>query len=187
MQKRLKQVILLAAFVPAFAMAQTSAPIDPAMRAAIKDLLDVTDASKFVTMIGENMQAQAKQAVQPILQQELVNNKTLTNARKQAIVPTLRDVAVPRMESSAGQVFTTEQFRQDATQAQYAAYAKYYSIEDIKKLTAFYHSPIGQKFMQVQDRVGHDALDPVLQKYGQLSFDTLKTQADHEIAAAARK
>ena len=68
MQKRFKQLMLLAAFVPTFAMAQAlqnqmpapadntaaAAPVDPAKQAAIKDLLDAIDAhGTYAATAGE--------------------------------------------------------------------------------------------------------------------------------------
>src|SRR5437588_13075292 len=78
MQIRFKQLMLLAAVVPTFAMAQAlqsqapaapaaaAAPVDPAKQAAIKDLLDAIDAQKLVGAIGNSAQMQAKQLVPAI-------------------------------------------------------------------------------------------------------------------------
>ena len=137
MQKGFKQLMLLAAFVPAFAMAQAlqtqtpnpadstaaAAPVDPAKQAAIKDLLDAIDAQKLVGAIGNSAQMQAKQLVPAILSDALTENKTMTDKQKQASVPTLQKNAVPKLVDAAGQVFATDSFRQDAMLAQYDAYA----------------------------------------------------------------
>src|ERR1700754_4520083 len=145
MQKRFKMWMLLAAFVPTFAMAQalqsqdpnaaaavtSPAPVDPAKQAAIKDLLDAIDAQKLVGAIGNSAQMQAKQLVPAILSDALSENKTMTDKQKQASVPTLQKNAVPKLVDSAGQVFATASFRQDALQAQYDAYAKYYTTQEI--------------------------------------------------------
>ncbi len=112
MQKRFKQLMLLAAFVPTFAMAQAlqtqtpnpadtstaaAAPVDPAKQAAIKDLLDAIDAQKLVGAIGNSAQMQAKQLVPAILSDALSENKTMTDKQKQASVPTLQKNAVPKL------------------------------------------------------------------------------------------
>jgi hypothetical protein len=194
MQKRFKQVMLLAALVPTFAMAQalqsqapaasaTAAPVDPAKQAAIKDLLDAIDAQKLVGAIGNSAQMQAKQLVPAILSDALSENKTLSDKQKQAAVPTLQKNAVPKLVDSAGQVFATDQFRQDAMQAQYDAYAKYYSAQEIKDLTTFYKSPTGRKFIQVQDQVGRDVVNGLMQKYMPQSIKATRDQADKEVAS----
>ena len=197
MQKRFKQVMLLAALVPTFAMAQAlnsqqapaaapaaaAAPIDPAKQAAIKDLLDAIDAQKLVGAIGNSAQMQAKQLVPAILSDALSENKTLTDKQKQAAVPTLQKNSVQKLVDSAGQVFATDSFRQDAMQAQYEAYAKYYSVQEIKDLTTFYRSPTGRKFIQVQDQVGRDVVSGLMQKYMPQSIRATREQADKEVAS----
>jgi len=196
MQKRFKQVMLLAALVPTFAMAQAlqtqapaqapaaaAAPVDPAKQAAIKDLLDAIDAQKLVGAIGNSAQMQAKQLVPAILSDALSENKTMTDKQKQAAVPTLQKNAVPKLVDEAGQVFATDSFKQDAMQAQYDAYAKYYSAQEIKDLTTFYRSPTGRKFIQVQDQVGRDVVNGLMQKYMPQAIKATRTQADQEVAS----
>ena len=196
MQKRFKQVMLLAALVPTFAMAQAlqnqapaqapaaaAAPVDPAKQAAIKDLLDAIDAQKLVGAIGNSAQMQAKQLVPAILSDALSENKTMTDKQKQAAVPSLQKNAVPKLVDSAGQVFATDSFKSDAMQAQYDAYAKYYSTQEIKDLTTFYRSPTGRKFIQVQDQVGRDVVNSLMQKYMPQSIKATRDQADKEVAS----
>ncbi|MGA7817079.1 DUF2059 domain-containing protein [Caballeronia sp.] len=200
MQKQFKQWMLLAAFVPTFAMAQslqsqaapdvsaaaTAAP-DPAKQAAIKDLLDAIDAQKLVGAIGNSAQMQSKQLVPAILSDALSENKTMNDKQKQAAVPQLQKDTVPRLVDSAGQVFATDSFRQDAMQAQYDAYAKYYTTAEIKDLTTFYKSPTGRKFIQVQDQVGRDVVNGLMQKYMPQSIKATRAQADKEVAAIKPK
>jgi hypothetical protein len=200
MQKQFKQWMLLAAFVPTFAMAQslqsqaapdvsaaaTAAP-DPAKQAAIKDLLDAIDAQKLVGAIGNSAQMQSKQLVPAILSDALSENKSMNDKQKQAAVPQLQKDTVPRLVDSAGQVFATDSFRQDAMQAQYDAYAKYYTTAEIKDLTTFYKSPTGRKFIQVQDQVGRDVVNGLMQKYMPQSIKATRAQADKEVAAVKPK
>ena len=93
MQKQFKQLVLLAALVPTFAMAQAlsnsapaapaaAAPIDADKKAAIKDLLDAIDAPKLVSAIGNSAEMQAKQLVPAILSDALSENKTLNDKQK---------------------------------------------------------------------------------------------------------
>jgi hypothetical protein len=68
-------------------------------------------------------------------------------------------------------------------QAQYDAYAKYYSTDEIKDLTKFYKSSTGRKFIQVQDQVGRDVVGGLMQKYMPQSIQATRAQADKEVAA----
>lgn len=199
MQKQFKQWMLLALFVPTLAMAQalpaqggaasaaSATPIDAAKQAAIKELLDAIEAPKLVSAIANSAQMQAKQLVPAILSDALTENKALNDKQKQAVVPTLQKNAVPKLVESAGTVFNSEQFRQDAMQAQYDAYAKYYSASEIKDLTAFYKSPTGRKFIEVQDQVGRDVVSGLMQKYMPTSIKATRDQADKEVAAVKKK
>ncbi len=196
MQRRFKQWMLLAAFVPTFAMAQAlqsqqtpAAPAaaadanDPAKQGAIKELLAAIDAQKLVSAIGNSAQMQAKQLVPAILSDALSENKSMSDKQKQAAVPALQKNAVPKLVDSAGQVFASDQFRQDAMQAQYEAYAKYYTTQEIKDLTTFYKSPTGRKFIEVQDQVGRDVVNGLMQKYMPQSIKATRDQADKEVTA----
>jgi uncharacterized protein len=201
MQKQFKQWMLLALFVPTLAMAQalptqggaapttqpSAAPIDPAKQAAIKELLDAIDAPKLVGAIANSAQMQAKQLVPAILSDALTENKTLNDKQKQAAVPSLQKNAVPKLVESAGTVFNSDQFRQDAMQAQYDAYAKYYATSEIKDLTNFYKSPTGRKFIEVQDQVGRDVVSGLMQKYMPTAIKATRDQADKEVTAVKAK
>lgn len=199
MQKQFKQWMLLALFVPTLAMAQalpaqggavatqSAAPVDPAKQAAIKELLDAIDAPKLVSAIANSAQMQAKQLVPAILSDALTENKTLNDKQKQAAVPSLQKNAVPKLVESAGTVFGSDQFRQDAMQAQYDAYAKYYTTSEIKDLTTFYKSPTGRKFIEVQDQVGRDVVSGLMQKYMPAAIKATRDQADKEVASVKAK
>ncbi|VVE08935.1 DUF2059 domain-containing protein [Pandoraea fibrosis] len=186
MQRNVKKWMWLLLAAPAMAMAQQSAPLDADKKAAIKDLLDAIDSNKLVAAIGDGAQQQARQVSVGVLQEQLETNKTLSDAQKQTIVPILQQNAVPKLVESAGKVFTSDAFKNDAVQAQYNAYGKYYSTEEIKGLTAFYKSPVGQKYIKVQDQVGQEVVGSLMQKYGPQSTEASRKQADAEIAAAAK-
>ncbi|WP_374624341.1 DUF2059 domain-containing protein [Pandoraea sp.] len=186
MQRNVKKWMWLLLAAPAMAMAQQSAPLDADKKAAIKELLDAIDANKLVAAIGSGAQEQAKQLAPRVLEQELMDNKTLSDAQKQAIVPTLQQSSIPKLQERAGTVFMSDAFKNDAVQAQYVAYGKYYTTEEIKGLTAFYKSPVGQKYIKVQDQVGQEVVGGLMQKYMPQSIEASKKQADAEIAAAAK-
>jgi uncharacterized protein len=193
MQKQFKKLVLLAAMVPTFAMAQAlsnapapaAGPVDADKKAAIQDLLNAIDANKLVGAISHSAENQAKQLVPAILSDALSENKTMTDAQKQASVPKLQQGAVPKLVDGAGKVFETPAFQSDAMKAQFDAYAKYYSTSEIRGLTAFYKSPVGQKFIAVQDEVGHDVVNGLMQKYMPQAIKATRDQADREVAAVA--
>jgi len=98
-------------------------------------------------------------------------------------VPSLQQTTVPKLVADAGQVFQTEQFHKDAMQAQFDAYAKFYSTQELKDLNTFYRSTTGRKFIQVQDQVGHEIVGSLMQRYMPQSIQAIRAEADKEIAA----
>jgi len=203
MQKRIKQLALIAMFVSPLAvsplvMAQAldqqqgggnqPAPIalpdvDPSKAQAINGLLQAIDGEKLAGAIGNSAQMQAKQLVPAILSDALSENKSLTDAQKQAAVPQLQQNEVPKLVNGAGQVFATDAFRRDAVSMQQKAYSKYYTVQEIKDLTAFYSSPTGKKFIEVQDQVGRDVVNGLMQRYMPQSIQATRATADADIAA----
>ncbi|WP_225721208.1 DUF2059 domain-containing protein [Candidatus Vallotiella sp. (ex Adelges kitamiensis)] len=199
MKRQFKQWILVATIVPTLAIAQalpsqnsatsTSAiaPVDLVKQAAIQDLLDAIDAPKIISAIANGAQMQAKQLVPAILSNALTESKLLNDKQKQAAVPTLQKSAIPKLLESAGTVFKSEQFRQAAMQAQYDAYAKYYSVSEIKDLLKFYKSPAGHKFIEVQDQISRDIVGNLMQKCMPTSIKETRNQADKEVASLKMK
>lgn len=183
MQRNVKKWMWLLLAAPAMAMAQQSAPLDADKKAAIKELLDAIDSNKLVAAIGEGAQAQVRQMAMGGLQEQLVEDKTLSEAQKRDLVPILQQSAVPKLTDGVGKVFTSDAFKNDAIQAQYSAYGKYYTTDEIKGLTAFYKSPVGQKYIKVQDQVGQEVVGGLMQKYMPQSIDAARKQVDAEYAA----
>jgi len=179
------QPLTMQAEAPA-ATAPAATPLDPAQLAAVKDLLAAIDADKHATAIGNSAQLQMKQLTPAILSDALSENKKLTDAQKRAAVPQLRQHALAKLAEQAGQLFTTPQFHQDALQAQRDAYAKYYTVDEIKDLTRFYKSNAGRKFLQVQDQVGAYVLNSLMQKYMPPSIQATREQADKEVDLVAK-
>lgn len=157
--------------------------IDSEKLVKINTLLETIDAKKLIEAIGSSAQMQAHQFVPAILSDALSESKLLTDRQKQAAVPGLQKNAIPKLVQNAGKVFFSESFKQDALNAQKNAYAKYYSLKEIKDLTTFYRSSTGKKFIQVQDQVGRDIVNSLLQKYMPLSIRETRMQADREIVA----
>ncbi len=196
MQKQLKKWVLLACLTPTLVFAQAlsnqqgaapapvaAAPIDAEKQAAIKALLAAIDGDKLAAAIGNSAQMQSKQLVPAILSDALAENKKLKEEQKRALVPQLQQNAVPKLVAEAGKVFETPKFREDAIKAQTQAYASHYSTQEIRDLTKFYLSATGQKFIQVQDQVGRDVINGLLQNYMPVAIKAIRAQADKEVAA----
>lgn len=178
---------------PATAQAPQAAPTAPAAparididapkKAAIKDLFAAIEVDKLEAAMANSAQMRAKEMVPEILQEALVENQSMSVDQKRALVPQLQQTSIPKLVESAGSVFTTPQFKADQTDALYQAYARYYSTQEIKDLTAFYKSSTGQKFLHAQDLVGRDVVNGLLDKYMPQSVNATRSLADKEVAS----
>lgn len=80
---KLKHLIVVAGFAPLFAFAQAG---DADKTAAIKDLLTTMNVDAAIKGQGEVLASGAKQEAPLVLEQALVENKTLNDKQKQAAV-----------------------------------------------------------------------------------------------------
>lgn len=183
-----RRIAVLAAFAPMMMLAQGAhAQEDKDKTAAIKELLSVMQADQAVKGQADNWQQGAKQEAPLVLEQVLVENKTLNDKQKQAAVDKLKkNGAVQRMVDGAGTAFNTDGFRQDAIKAHYDAFGKYYSTQEIKDLTTFLKSPTGQKFMANQGKATQEIWGSMMQKYGPQVGKSMRDAAEKEIAAASK-
>ncbi len=186
MHKSLKHLIVVAGFAPLLAFAQ-AAGADADKTAAIKELLTVMNVDQAIRGQGDALENNAKQEAPLMLEQALVDNKSLNDKQKQAAVDQLKkNGAVQRMTDGAGKAFETDAFRKDALQAHYDSLAKYYSAQEIKDLTTFLKTPSGQKFMANQGKAMQEVWGTVMQKYGPQVGKAMRDMADKEIAAASK-
>lgn len=169
--------------LPLFAFAQST--IDADKRAAIKDLLDAVQVDKIAQGLTESARNEARQMVPAILQQALIEDKSMSDAQKQAAVPHLQKDVIPQLASQAGQVFADPSFKSEVVKAHYEAYAKFYTAKDIRDLTTFYKSPVGKKFIEVQPQVGNEILSGLMSRYMPQSIKATRDAADKAVAASA--
>ena len=182
-----RRIAVLAAFVPALMGAQHARAQDADKTAAIKELLSVMQADQAVKGQAENWQAGAKQEAPLVLEQVLVENKTLSDAQKQAAVEKLKkNGAVQRMVDGAGKQFGTDAFKNDAIKAHYDAFGKYYTAQEIRDLTTFLKSPTGQKFMANQGKATQEIWGSMMQKYGPQVGKSMRDAAEKEVTAASK-
>ncbi|CAD6547666.1 hypothetical protein LMG24235_04460 [Paraburkholderia sabiae] len=158
---------------------------DPGKRNAIDRVLAAIDARKLAGAIADNARKQAQQLVPAILSDALTENTTLTEAQKQAAVPGLQKNAIPALVNSAGQIFRSVEFQNDAIALQASAYDRHYTAAELDDLTTFYQSPTGRRFIEVQDAVGRDVVNSLTRVYMPKAIRATRAQADAFVAEVA--
>jgi uncharacterized protein len=153
---------LLAA--PLLVQAQTPAPATPAaapsapaaapvpvsteMRAAVRDLFDAMNTrdglSKAFGQFGQTLPQRIYEAVI----QQLEQNQTLTPEQKQSIVQNIRPSFDSAVKEAQG-IVTDPKMVQETMDKMVPIYARQFTLQEIKELTAFYRSPVGSKAQTV--------------------------------------
>lgn len=115
--------------------AASEKPIDPQLKADIAHLLDVMNVKENIKAMGQSMSAELRPAI--------IASLPPTPHREQIADAYLSKI-MALLESP------------ENLDRMVALYAKYFSDEDIKALTAFYATPVGQHFNSVSAQLFDD-------------------------------
>ncbi|MDP9291454.1 MAG: DUF2059 domain-containing protein, partial [Verrucomicrobiota bacterium] len=131
--------------------------VTPELRAAIKELLTVTHAKEGLRnayqLVAQSLPTQMAQAFTAAIQQ----NPGLTDENKKQV----RERLSKSFEASVKEAMAVLQdpkLIDDAIENIYPIYASYFTLDEIKQLTAFYNSPVGAKSMKVMPQVSNESM-----------------------------
>lgn len=163
---------ILVTCAPAFA--QTSAPLpsaDPQVVEATKKMLETmrvreTMATAF-QQVEQRMPAQMAQSVAAAVR----NNPKLDEKQKAEALKKFQQDA-PKMQARLHAVFADPTLINDMVNEMVPVYAETYTLDEIRQLTAFYASPLGQKMLakmpQLMGRsmeIGNRVMAPRMEKF----------------------
>jgi hypothetical protein len=148
---------------PAPAATAQGAPeqkIDPAKEANIRRLLEVTGAKTLGAQAETQMMAQMREQMKSDMAHLFYDTERSGK---------FMDSFFQRFQSRFSMDALTEQL--------VLVYDKYFTDEDIKSLTHFYETPVGQRALKAMPLVMHDSL-VIGSQFGQkIAFDILKEMA----------
>ena len=184
------------------AQAKNAAPVSPAVaqpaaapvvvtpeaRAAIKDLIEVTktrdNLAKTYQAMTQNLPPQLAQAMNVAIE----NNASLNAEQKQKVRANMNqpfEVAV----KDATTILSDPKVVDESIDRIYPIYAKYYTPDEIRQITAFYKSPVGAKMLTTMPQVINESLQAgfalVQPRLNALIEKTVKTQVDAVTKPAA--
>jgi hypothetical protein len=164
---------ILVTCAPAFAQGG-AAPLpsaDPAVVQATKQMLATmrvreTMASAF-QQVEQQMPAQMAQSVAAAVR----NNPKMDDKQKADAIAKFQQDA-PKMQARLHAVFADKTLIDDMVNEMVPAYAETYTLDEIRQLTAFYASPLGQKMLakmpQLMARsmeIGNRVMAPRMEKF----------------------
>lgn len=158
-------------------------------RAAIKELIDVTktreNLGRTFQMMSQNLPPQMAQA----MNRQIEGNTTLSAEQKQKVREGMNqpfDAAV----KEAMTIVSDPKIVDQSIERMYPIYAKHFTADEIRKLTAFYKTDVGAKTLSTMPQVINESMQAGVSifqpRLNALMEKTVKTQID-SVAAPTKK
>lgn len=172
--------------------AASSAPapvnVTPEMRGAIKELLDVMNTkenlAKTFQAMGQTLPPQMAQA----MNRQIELNTALTPEQKAKVREGMNQPFEGAVKEATAMI-TNPKLVDDTIDKMYPIYAKYYTVADIRAITAFYKSPVGAKTLTTMPQAINESLQAGVAGFqprvNALMEKTVKTQVDAVTSGAA--
>lgn len=131
--------------------------VTPEARAAIKDLIDTMkmreNLAKAFQVMGQNLPPQMAQAMNASIE----NNATLSSDQKQKVRANMNqpfETAVKEAQT----IINDPKIVEESIERMYPIYAKYYTPEEVRQITAFYKTPVGAKTLGVTPQIINESM-----------------------------
>lgn len=136
------------AFAVAAVVFTAGAHAAPASDAAIRELMEATNARANMTVSVQNL-ARALPQILRIRAEEVVrNNPKLNDEQRKAEMANV-DRRMPAITAALQKDLNDPKLVDELYSQVVPLYAKHFTAEDVKALTAFYRSPAGKKSLEV--------------------------------------
>lgn len=129
---------------PAFALAAPVASADPAVVNATRQMLDAMRVRESMASMMATMERQMPAQMRASAAAAIDGNASLTPAQKAEQLKKL-DEAVAANQAQMHAVFADPTLVDEMVNETATLYAETYTLDEIRQLTAFYTSPVGQK------------------------------------------
>lgn len=131
--------------------------VTPEARAAIKDLIDTMkmhdNLAKAFQLMSRNLPPQMAQAMNASIE----NNPNLTAEQKQKVRANMNQ-PFENAVREAQAIVNDPKIVDESVERMYPIYAKYYTPEEIRQITAFYKTPTGAKTLAVTPQIINESM-----------------------------
>ncbi len=163
------------------APAPAPVPVTPELRAAVKDLLDTTKTREGLAQTLQQMSQSVRPQMGQMMAQRIEVNAALTPEQKQQVRASMEQPFESAV-ADGQKIVTDPKVVDDTVDRMTALYAQRFTLDEIKQLTAFYKSPLGQKSISAVPGIVHDAMQGsmsvLVPKLNALADSTVQKQVD---------
>jgi hypothetical protein len=142
--------------VPGFA--QAAPAVDPAVAQATRQMLDAVRMRELMAQTMEQVKQRMPEQIRASATQTIERNASLSAEQKRAALAKLEEM-LPAMTARVNALLADPSLIDDILAEVVPLYAKTYTLDEIRQLTAFYQSPVGQKMLRTMPRLMGEAMD----------------------------
>lgn len=159
MKKILLAVTCAAAFAgaPSLALAQASAAPSAQEAAAVTELLAAMDVRKMMLASFTEMEKALPQMMRAQMTAVINADPTATDEKKKEAMAKVEQV-LPGAAEAINRMFRDPALLDDMMAEIGPLYARNYSVAELKELTAFYRTPLGQKMLALSPRLAAESM-----------------------------
>jgi len=159
MKKILLAVTCAAAFAgaPSLALAQAPAAANTQEAAAVKELLAAMDVRKMMLASFTEMEKALPQMMRAQMTAVINADPTASDDKKKEAMAKIEQV-LPGAAEAINRMFRDPALLDDMMAEIGPLYARNYSVAELKELTAFYRTPLGQKMLALSPRLAAESM-----------------------------
>ncbi|WP_306391204.1 DUF2059 domain-containing protein [Telluria beijingensis] len=159
MKKILLAVTCAAAFagIPSFALAQAPAAPSAQEAAAVKELMDAMDVRKMMTASFTEMEKALPQMMRAQVTAVINADPTASDEKKKAALAKIEQI-LPGAADAVNRMFRDPALIEEMMAEIGPLYARNYTVDELKQLTAFYRTPLGQKMLALSPRLAAESM-----------------------------
>ncbi len=142
---------------PAFATPTPPPPVTPEQRAAIKELLDAMNTRDALTKAYGAISQSLAPRMAEAMNRQIEVNASLSADQKQKMRQNIGPAFDSTVREAMG-VVTAPKLVDETMDKMIPIYAKYFTLPEVKQLTAFYRTPLGNKTLSTMAQANNEAL-----------------------------
>jgi len=139
---------------PAARLAEPS----PAMKVAVRDMLEAIQFPALTRQIFDQMLQSVPAMMRQAAVQNVTGNPDVKEKRQQQALANVEEeipLAVTTLTEVLNDPTLTEELRAEMVQL----YARYYTVQEIEQLTAFYKTPLGRKLLATMPKLSVESVE----------------------------
>jgi hypothetical protein len=148
------------AFAAGAVVAQVPAPVDSEHKAAVKELLDVMNYKQVMSQMGNMMAQQMPKMMEQMIEGTLGKGK-LTPEQKADANKYARE-SMAKSSAHMAEMYNDPKVVEGFEDIMARAYAKHFTIDELRAITAFYAGPAGKKALTMMPQMMQETMPELM-------------------------